>query len=335
MTALLMQQAGYDCIGVNMKLQANSSSDATMAARICEQLGIPFYEYDLATRFKSRVVEPFVRGYVAGETPNPCIMCNRHMKFASLLEIADELGCEYLATGHYARVEYDQIQDRWFARTAADASKDQSYVLYTLKQEQLSRVVLPLGTYCKTDIRKMAAVAGLPNADQSDSQDICFIPGDDYATFIEDYQGVSSTPGDMLDRDGAVVGQHKGLIHYTIGQRKGLGAHGRPVFVRSIDACSNTLTIDDDPSNLLIQDFIVRDVNWLMKPPAETIAIPCTIKIGYNHLPKAGVVFFTAPDEKIAVNFEQAQRAITPGQAAVFYDGDTVIGGGTIDRISL
>ena len=341
MTAYLMQQAGYDCVGVHMQLQADPSPDAAAARDIAARLNMPFHEYDLSQRFHEQVVQPFVKGYESGETPNPCIVCNRYLKFGALLKIADELGCDYLATGHYGRIEYDEGLGRWVARTAADSSKDQSYVLYTLSQEQLSRVVLPLGTYHKSEIREMAAQAGFPNANKSDSQDICFVPDNDYAKFIENYRGKPCKEGDMLDTEGTIVGKHRGLIHYTIGQRKGLGAHGRPVFVQSINAEQNTITIGDDESILRRQSFLVRDFNWLALASTPQKPLSCNIKIGYKHPQRLGTIQAATVDgtEYIKVTFDEPQRAITPGQSAVFYnghtktEGNTVLGGGTIDRV--
>lgn len=339
MTALLMQQAGYDCVGVHMRLQDKASPDAVGAADIAQRLGMPFHEYDLADRFHSQVIQPFVEGYVAGETPNPCVACNRHLKFSALLKIADELGCQYLATGHYARVEHDDALNsdaRWVVRTGADSSKDQSYVLYTLSQEQLSRVVLPLGKYHKSEIRELAAQAGFPNANKSDSQDICFVPDNDYSGFIENYLGKPCPPGDILDESGKVVGKHQGLIRYTIGQRKGLGAHGRPVFVQSIDAAQNTITIGDDEETLYTGSFLVRDFNWTALKQSPENPLLCSIKAGYKHLPKSGTIQLVhhKGEEYVQVSYDQPQRAISPGQAAVFYGtdegADTVLGGGTI-----
>jgi len=335
MTALLMQQAGYDCVAVHMQLGLDLSLDAVAARDIARQLDMPYHEYDLSQLFHDKVIQPFVKDYEAGETPNPCIVCNRHLKFGALLDIADKLNCHYLATGHYARVEYDQKSDRWLAHTGVDDSKDQSYVLYTLSQEQLSRVVLPLGSYHKSEIRQLAAEAGLPNAQKTDSQDICFVPDGDYASFIEAYRGSPCAEGDILDANGRAVGRHKGLIHYTIGQRKGLGAHGRPVFVQSIDAQDNTITIGDDESMLEAKSFLVRDFNWVALSGNPKEPLLCNIKIGYKHTQASGSIQIAEIDgaEYIKVIFDQPRRAITPGQAAVFYDGTTVLGGGTIDTV--
>jgi tRNA-specific 2-thiouridylase len=351
MTALLMQQAGYDCVGVHMRLLEESNPDMVGAKAIAEKLDMPFYEHDLSDAFRVKVIEPFVQGYEMGETPNPCIFCNRHLKFSALLDIADELGCEVLATGHYARVEFDEKYNRWVARTGLDETKDQSYVLYTLSQEQLERVVLPLGQYRKTEIREMAQEAGFHNADKKDSQNICFVPDDDYAGYIESVCARPSVPGDMLELDGRVVGQHRGLIHYTIGQRKGLGPHGRPVFVQKIDIENNTLTIGDDDSTLYHRDFYVRDTSWIALPDAPKEPLSCTIKIGYKHAFRSGTIQLASNEPEpgqlsdkhslgndpgahyLHACFDDPQRAITPGQAAVFFDGDIVLGGGTIDSV--
>jgi tRNA-specific 2-thiouridylase len=341
MTAFLMQRAGYDCVAVHMKLGLESNPDAEGARDIAARLDMPFHEYDLSQRFETQVIRPFVEGYESGETPNPCIACNRYLKFDALLQIANELDCQYLATGHYGHVKRDEKTGRWLARTGADSSKDQSYVLYTLSQEQLSRIVLPLGTYHKSEIREMAADLGFPNANKSDSQDICFVPDGDYSHFIETYRGKPCKPGDMIDATGKIVGKHKGLIHYTIGQRKGLGAHGRPVFVQSINAEQNTITIGDDESTLRSCSFLVRDVSWTALAQGPDKPLTCTIKIGYKHPQRLGTIRLAKYEgqEYVKVTFDQAQRAITPGQAAVFYNGnaetkgDTVLGGGSIDRV--
>ncbi|MCL2525655.1 MAG: tRNA 2-thiouridine(34) synthase MnmA [Coriobacteriia bacterium] len=371
MTALLMQQAGYECVGVHMKLLDTLGADAAGARDIAQGLGMEYLEVDLSDTFREQVIEPFVAGYEAGTTPNPCIDCNRCLKFGALFDVADQLGCQYLATGHYARIAYDEACARWVPRTALDASKDQSYVLYQLSQEQLARTVLPLGDYCKTEIRALAEAAGFPNAQKSDSQDICFIPDGDYASFIEDYRGQASKPGDMLDSSGKVVGTHRGLIHYTIGQRKGLGAHGRPVFVQSIDADSNSITIGDDEDSLMARQFVATRCNWTALASAPQQSLRCQIKIGYKHRPRPGTIQAmdtTTPhmrargdarpykaasdshlvtphsmrglaldlprDSCVLVTFDQPVRAITPGQAAVFYDeesAESVLGGGTIN----
>ncbi|MCL2379339.1 MAG: tRNA 2-thiouridine(34) synthase MnmA [Coriobacteriia bacterium] len=365
-TALLMQRAGYDCMGVHMLLHGDvcpdiipeqsegscmsplkasceilpPSSEAQAAANIARQLEIPFYKYDLRTRFSHQVIEPFIQGYASGETPNPCIVCNRQLKFGALLEIADELDCDVLATGHYACINYSENYSRWVVQSAVDSRKDQSYVLYTLSQEQLSRIKLPLGDYHKSEIRLLAADAGFSNAEKAESQDICFVPDGDYAGYIERTRVAGGqelpVPGDMLDVNGRAVGQHKGLIYYTIGQRKGLGAHGRPVFVQSIDAVANTVTIGDDEQGLLHTDFLVRDLNWIALPIAPTQPMKCHVKVGYKHAKHAGTIQCVQHQsaEYVQVCFDVAQRAITPGQAAVFFDSaGTVLGGGTIDRV--
>lgn len=341
MTALLMQKAGYECIGVHMQLTSEPGPDAAGARIIADRLGIPFHIFDLSERFHDEVILSFVEGYESGETPNPCIACNRHLKFDALLQIADQLDCQHLATGHYAQIEHDALLGRWVVRTAVDTGKDQSYVLYTLTQKQLARVILPLGSYCKSDVRKMAAEAGFPNAGKTDSQDICFVPNGDYAGYIETYRGEPCQSGDMLDGEGRVVGRHKGLIHYTIGQRKGLGAHGRPVFVQAINAEDNTLTIGDDEGDLLAQNFLVRDYNGVALSKEELSSahpISCSIKVGYKHSQKPGTIEVVSLDnvQYVRVTYDQPQRAITPGQSAVFYngnhdkDGDKVLGGGII-----
>ena len=352
-TALLMRQAGYDCVGATMRLLPTGcgTGDAKVARTVANQLDIPFHEIDLRDTFRDRVIEPFIEGYERGETPNPCIDCNRALKFGALFDLATRLGCDTVATGHYAQVTHDDTTDRWQLRTATDLDKDQSYALYTLRQEQLARLHLPLGALpSKTEVRRLATAAGLPNADKPDSQNICFVPDGDYARFIEHYRGHTYPEGDMLDASGQVVGRHKGLIHYTLGQRKGLGPHGRPVYVSAIDPSANTITITaaDEAANetanetpneaanetanensaLHATTCYLRNLNWIALPHTPEAPLRCGVKIGYKHsicparIEKAG--------ECVQVTFDHPQRAITPGQAAVLYEGDTVLGGGTI-----
>jgi tRNA-specific 2-thiouridylase len=352
--ALLCQDAGYDCTGVTMRLFSNEDAGLTNTSSECVQtssrnslesgccsladvagarevaatLGMPFYVFDLSEDFRRQVIERFVRAYEQGETPNPCIDCNRFLKFGRLLARAAALDFDLLSTGHYARVFFDTPSGRWQLARARDHDKDQSYVLYTLTQRQLACLRLPLGDMLKSEVRALAASRGLATADKPDSQDICFVPGGDYAAFIKHWSGRHYPAGDFLDWHGKVIGQHRGLIHYTPGQRKGLGSFGRPLYVRAIDSATNTVTLGEDAS-LYGRSFTAREPNWIaiaeLKEP-----LSCRAKIGYRHLPQPARIE-PGPASGVSVRFDEPQRAITPGQAVVFYDDDLVLGGATID----
>lgn len=328
--AYLMLQAGFSCVGATMRLweSAGSADSIQDAHNIAEQLGMDFYVLDHTQDFLDHVVDPFIQSYEMGETPNPCISCNRHIKFDALLQDAYKLGCEYVVTGHYAKICYDENSGRYLLYRAADESKDQSYFLSCLTQDQLSHVKFPLGELAKDQVRQIATEQGFVNARKKDSQDICFIPDGDYMAFITRHTGKQYPAGCFLDQDGNTVGQHCGAVRYTIGQRKGLGiAMGEPVYVCSKDMEHNTVTIG--PDQVLYKDTLTaRDWNG--------IAIPCisaptrvSAKIRYRHTPQPATVF---PEDNgcIRVVFDQPQRAITPGQAVVLYDNDLVIGSATI-----
>jgi len=328
-TAILkLKEAGFDCYGVTMKLLPGENKDIADAAAVSERLGIPHSVLALEEKFRRDVICPFIRSYEAGETPNPCIDCNRHLKFGTLLEEAARLGCDAIATGHYARVERDGESGLYCLRKAADPEKDQSYVLWTLTQEQLSRVLFPLGEMTKPEVRAMAEEAGLLNAGRRDSQDICFIPDGDYAAFITGETGKTYPEGDFVTGDGLVLGRHKGLIRYTVGQRRGLGlALPSPLYVSEKRPADNTVVLC--PDGALYKDTLTaRDVNWIS---GEWPDVPVRVfaKVRYRHREEPATVYPGA-DGTCRVVFDEPQRALTPGQSVVFYDGEYVLGGGII-----
>ena len=321
--AFLTMQMGYDCIGATMKLWSDVSEDAKSVAR---RLGIPFYSFDLAAEFEEKVICPFIADYESGLTPNPCIVCNRHLKFGAFLDKALELGCEKIVTGHYARIEYEN--GRWQLRKAADESKDQTYFLYRLTQHQLSHTLFPLGALSKAEARKIAEEQGFINAQKRDSQDICFIPDGDYFAFMQRHTGKEYASGDFLDTTGKIVGRHKGAVGYTLGQRKGLGiAMGAPVYVCAEDMGTNTVTVG--PNEALFQKSLqAKDWNWIaIEELREPIRITAKARSRQTEQP---AWVYPEGGGFARVEFDEPQRAITPGQAVVLYDGDTVIGGGTI-----
>lgn len=325
--AYLMQAGGFHCQGATMRLLGSDGGrNAADAEAVCRRLGIPFMELDLVREFEEAVIERFVRVYQAGGTPNPCVDCNRCMKFSRLLEAAEAAGLFYVATGHYARVSWDPRAGRWLLKKALDAGKDQSYFLYTLTQRQLARVQFPLGEMEKRQVRELAEGLGFANARRRDSQDICFIPGGDYGAFIEDYTGQSFPAGDFLDQTGRPVGRHKGAVRYTLGQRKGLGlSMGEPVYVCGKDMAANTVTVGPE-SALYAREILVEDLNWIA---VEDLRGPLRVKVKTRSRQREQPAWIY-PGAEVRIVFEFPQRAVTPGQAAVFYDGDTVVGGGTI-----
>ena len=346
--AALMREKGYDCVGAMMKLYRNediaedaakttktccTADDAEDAAAVARKLGMPFYVFHFAEEFRRQVMDRFVESYGNGETPNPCIDCNRYMKFEKLYERAMLLGCEKIATGHYARVCFDAAGGRWQMRKALDQTKDQSYVLYSLTQEQLSHVCFPLGEFEKAEVRKLAGKYGFFNADKQDSQDICFVPDGHYEKFIAKYTGKESEEGNFVAEDGRILGRHKGIIHYTVGQRKGLGiAAAHPYYVKEIRAASNEVVLCAH-EGLFQRTLYAQDVNWVSIPePAGEIRAQA--KIRYRHAPQPAIAKM-AENGLLKVTFDEPQRAITKGQAVVLYDGELVLGGGRICGISL
>ncbi len=334
--ALLLRRQGYSCDGAMLRLYNGevegtccSADDAADARSVAYGLGMKFYVFNETERFARDVMDHFVAEYCAGRTPNPCIDCNRCLKFGALLERALLLGYDYLATGHYARVKLDEASGKYRLLRGRDRSKDQSYVLYQVGQHQLAHLLLPVGEYDKPSIRRSARQAGLINADKSDSQDICFVPDGDYTRFLQEYGGVKMIPGDFVDRAGHVLGRHKGLPCYTTGQRKGLGVSaGKHVYVLRKNAQDNTILLGDNEE--LFTSVLTADrVNWISgETPASPLRV--TAKTRYSQTEAAATVH-PLPDGRIRVEFDVPQRAITAGQAVVLYDGEQVLGGGTID----
>lgn len=338
--ALLLQQAGHKISGVNLRMFHNedlgqspgktccSLADAEDAGLVARRLGAPFYVFDVSQVFRSTVIRDFIEEYQNGRTPNPCAVCNRTVKFGALLDRVRVLGADYLATGHYARVEQDAATGRYLLKRGLDRSKDQSYFLYMLTQEQLAHTLFPLGGLEKTQVRQLAEAHGLVNAHKHDSQDICFVPDGDYAAFIERTVGSPSLPGNFVDQKGQVLGHHRGIIRYTHGQHKGLGlSTSEPLYVLEKDAVSNTIRLGLD-SDLWSQTLTAEQFNWVSIPePTEPIAV--TVKTRYSQR-EAAAIARSLPGGRCQVTFEEPQRAITPGQAVVLYQEEIVVGGGTI-----
>ena len=338
--AYQIKSQGYDCIGCTMKLYDNedigishnrtccSLDDVEDARSVAYKIGMPYYVFNFKDGFREKVIEKFVRCYESGDTPNPCIDCNRYMKFDKLYERAKILGCEYIVTGHYARIEYDG--ERYLLKKALDETKDQSYVLYSLTQEQLAHTLFPLGNMRKTEVRKIAEEKGFLNAGKPDSQDICFVPNGKYAEFLEHYTGKDYPEGNFLSVDGAVLGKHKGIVRYTVGQHKGLGISSEePLYVKEINTKENTVTLCKE-QELYSKEVIVRDINWIAgeAPKGE---IRCKAKVRYRQKEQWATVMLIG-ETTVKIVFDEPQRAITPGQAAVLYNGDIVLGGGTISK---
>lgn len=341
--AYLTQQAGFDCIGATMRLydstipddeNANtccSLDDVEDARTVARRLGMPFHVFNSKADFEEKVIRKFIHCYECGTTPNPCIECNRYLKFDHLLNRALILGCDRIVTGHYARIRYDEASGRYLLLKAADVSKDQSYVLYCLTQEQLAHTYFPLGELTKAEVRKIAEKKGFINARKHDSQDICFVPDGDYVAFMERYTGKIYEPGDFLDLNGNVIGRHRGAVAYTLGQRKGLGlAMGTPVYVCGKDMQKNTVTVGPNEA-LYARTLRANDWNWF---PFPTLTEPLTVtaRSRYNQKEQPATVY---PEEGgfARVEFAEPQRAMTPGQAVVLYSGETVVGGGTITEV--
>mgnify|MGYP000693701740 FL=1 len=341
--AWLMQRDGFDCTGITMRLTRNeavdteglhtccSERDIEDAAEVAYAMDIPYEVLDFTADFQEKIIDKFIRVYEAGGTPNPCIDCNKYMKFDHLLRWAEAHGLDYVVTGHYARVEQDEATGRWLLKKGLDEGKDQSYVLYNLTQEQLAHVRLPLGGLHKSEVRAIAEEQHFVNARKHDSQDICFVPDGDYARFMEDFTGKHYPAGDFLDVSGKKVGTHSGAVRYTIGQRKGLGlAMGAPVYVCAKDMQANTVTVG--PEAELFDTIVYADeVNWIAIPEL-TGPLRVTARTRYHQVEQAATVY---PAEcGFRLEFDQPQRAPTPGQAVVLYQGDTVLGGGTIVRVA-
>ena len=334
--ALLLQQQGYEVSGVTLRLHpykdrpglCGSADDIETARAVAAAIGIPHTVLDLSELFQQKVMDKFVSEYVHGHTPNPCIDCNREIKFGALLDWALEHGADAIATGHYAQVTFDDASGRWRLLRGKDRRKDQSYVLYQLTQHQLAHLLLPVGDYEKPALRALAAQAGLTNADKADSQDICFVPDGDYMAFLQSYGGVEPVPGDFVDESGRILGRHKGLERYTTGQRKGLGVSaGEPVYVLRKNLDAGTVVLGPN-SALFTRELIADQVNWISIPEL-TAPIRVTAKTRYSQTESAATVE-PLSDGRIRVIFDEPQRAITAGQAVVLYNDEVVVGGGTI-----
>ncbi|MFN2598877.1 MAG: tRNA 2-thiouridine(34) synthase MnmA [Pyrinomonadaceae bacterium] len=352
--AAALREAGHELVGFTMQLwnqrrglnvdedgeplpsRCCSLDDVYDARRVAEELGFPFYVLNLEKDFERDVVEPFVRSYLEGETPIPCVACNSRLKFASLDRLARSLGCEKVATGHYARVEFDEAADRFRLLRGRDARKDQSYFLWELTQEQLSRTLFPLGELTKTETREIARRAGLAVAEKSESQEICFVPDGDYAGFIDRYLDAEGRAteapgaGEIVNARGEAVGEHAGVHRYTVGQRRGIGvAASRPLYVVQIDARRNRVVVGEE-SELSSREFVARGVNWIaFDEPSEPVR--AEVRVRYRHEAAPATVEMIG-GRTARVTFDEPQRAITPGQATVFYRGDEVLGGGWIAR---
>ena len=334
-SALLIKQAGYETAGATMRLYtpkdssipSHTEQDILDAKIICDKLGFEHKVYDFSEEFYKHVIEDFMQTYITGGTPNPCIVCNKYLKFGALLDAAIQDGADKIATGHYAIIEKDS-SGRYLLRKAKDLSKDQTYVLWSLDQRQLPHTLLPLGEYTKAEIREIAAQNNLIVAHKSDSQDICFVPDGDYASFITRECGYISKPGDYIDMNGNVIGRHKGVIHYTIGQRKGLGiSMGKHIFVKEKNAENNTITLSDEEF-IFSKSIILKNINLI---PFDKIDAPIRVeaKIRYSQKVSPATAEQTGEDE-ITLTFDTPQRAAAIGQSAVMYDGDYLVGGGII-----
>ena len=341
--AALMSEQGYECMGVTMRLHeemANadvqngktccSLDDVEDARSVAFQLGMPFQVFNFKEDFEEKVIRRFVCAYENGTTPNPCIDCNRFLKFERLYERAKVLGYDTIVTGHYARVEQDPETGRWLLKKGVDEKKDQSYVLYSLTQDQLAHTVLPLGGFTKPEIREKAEALGFVNAEKAESQDICFVPDGDYTAFIEKYTGKTYPEGEFVDKNGKVLGTHKGIIHYTVGQRRGLGiASTEPYYVCEKDIATNRVVLGYQ-NELMTQDFEAREMNWIaVEEPVAGTVLRAMVRSRY-HQKETEADVTVLPDGSIHIHTLTPVRLPAKGQAAVLYDGDVVIAGGEI-----
>ncbi|OCZ54756.1 MULTISPECIES: tRNA 2-thiouridine(34) synthase MnmA [Dehalobacter] len=335
--ALLLKREGYRVIGITMQIWPQSEDKAKAccsleavndARRVAWKLEIPYYVMNFRQEFEDKVIDHFCNEYLRGRTPNPCIECNRHLKFDALLRKARGLGADFIATGHYVRKEYDDKTQQWVLKTGIDETKDQSYALYHLTQDQLTHTLFPLGKYCKADVRQIASREGLAVAQKAESQDICFVEGT-AGDFIEMYRQLQDIgQGNIIDAEGNLIGQHKGIYHYTVGQHKGLGlALGFPVYVTAIDAETNTVRVGRK-EELFSSGLLAENVHLISSVSPELLQ-NISVKIRYN-APKVSAAVNLLHDGTAEVAFTEKQRAVTPGQAVVFYDGDHVLGGGAI-----
>ncbi|MEG0072969.1 MAG: tRNA 2-thiouridine(34) synthase MnmA [Clostridia bacterium] len=338
-TALLLKKEGYDVIGITMNLWESESEntcdkaccniDAVNDARaVAKKLDIPYYVYNFREVFEKKVIDYFANEYMNGKTPNPCIACNRYVKFEALLDKAISIGADYIATGHYAKVDFNKETGRYFLRKSVTIEKDQTYALYTLTQNQLSHILMPLGSYNKPEVRKIAEEANLINAKKSESQEICFVEDNNYSRFIKENYNYVPKKGKFISKEGKVLGEHQGIINYTIGQRKGLGiTFGKPMYVTGVDVEQNTVKLGEE-KDLYTESLICTNLNFM---PFEKLIKPIivTAKIRYS-AKEAVATIYPLENGNVKVSFAEAQKSVTPGQAIVFYDEDILVGGGTI-----
>ncbi|MDD6187545.1 MAG: tRNA 2-thiouridine(34) synthase MnmA [Oscillospiraceae bacterium] len=334
-SAVLLIEKGYEVIGCTMRLTKGSNTDACGnesraegAKKICDELGIPHYTFDFTAEFSDKVISNFINEYRLCRTPNPCIVCNKYLKFGKMFEKRRELGCDYMSTGHYARTEYSEKYGSVVLKKARNLQKDQTYFLYNMTAEIAERLIFPLEEFESKDrVRQVAAEHGMAVATKPDSEDACFIPDGDYKKFLEENSDIKPMPGDAVLTDGTVVGRHEGLYRYTIGQRKGLGiAYKHPIYVVGFDTDANRLIMGAE-SDLYSDRFTAEKVNWILKnPPTE--AIKCKVKTRYSQREYDCTVFPNGAECRVV--FDRPQKSVTPGQSAVFYDGDICLGGGVI-----
>ena len=337
-TAVLLKEQGYDVIGVTMQLWdygdaeggCCSIDDVRDARRVADQIGIKHYVVNYMDKFREFIVNDFINKYMNGKTPSPCVLCNEHMKFDFLMKRALELGADYMATGHYARIGYDAAAGKYNLYKAIDINKDQSYFLFTIKQEELAKILFPLGEMTKDKVRELAERHNLTVARKPDSQGICFITGNTYKDFLKSQTDSSNMNGEIVDTDGNVIGYHEGIFSYTVGQRRGLGiAMGRPLYVVELDTINNRVIVGSE-NEIYSNSFSVNNLSWIGNMESDELNV--SAKIRYRHKEHNAIVQLKQVDEAI-VKFNAPQRAVTPGQAIVFYDNDRVIGGGWINRV--
>lgn len=341
--AAVLLQEGFEVIGVTMQIWPDLDQDRKNseggccslsavddARRVADKLGIPYYVMNFKDIFEDKVINYFKEEYIKGRTPNPCIACNRHIKFEAMLQKAIGMGMDYISTGHYAKIEYDETLNRFLLKKSVTDKKDQTYALYTMTQEQLSRTVMPIGEFAKENVRDMAKDLGLTVASKPDSQEICFVEDNDYGRFICENTNHKVIPGDFVDTKGKFLGKHKGIIHYTIGQRKGLGiAFGKPMFVVDIDVEQNKIVLGDE-KEVFSESLVACDLNFIS---IDKLSEPLKVKSKIRYSAKeAASTIYPLENGKVKVLFDAPQRAVTPGQSVVFYDEDVVVGGGVIEK---